>query len=425
MSAMILVFVVLMFLGAPVFVSMMGASILYIGLDAHGNLISVPHKMLNGIDSFVLLSIPFFLLVGNLMSAGGLMDRLLDFVRQVVGWSRGSTASVNVGSSIIFSGISGSAVADAAAVGSTLIPAMIREKYPPAFAAALTAASSTIGPIIPPSIIMVVLGSLVNISVGSLFLAGVIPGLMVGILLLATSYVLCRIRGFGTETQRFDVNRFALAFYRASGPLLIPLILVGGIIGGFFTPTEASSVAVLTVLVLSFAFYRDLSLGHLWRAIIETLYLLGPLMISISAASVMGDILIEEQVGQKISLVFQDLISDGETLMLAICFVILVLGCFIEAMPIMLTTVPILMPVIISYGIDPVHFGLVMVVTLMLGLITPPVGISMFITCSIAKCDIKSFTKEVFPFFLVLCISITTMIYFPKIVLFLPAMVMN
>lgn len=425
LTVLIIVFIGLLVGGVPIFAAMLVASITFTSLAEPGNLIAIPHKMFNSVDSFILISIPFFLLVGQLMSEGSMMDRLLGLVRFFLGRTRGALAQVNIGTSILFAGISGTATGDAAAIGSVLIPSMVREGYSRAFSAAVTAASCTIGPIIPPSVIMVALGALVGVSVGRLFLAGVVPGLVAGLLMLVISYGISRRRGYGKLAIDWTWMGAVTCVIRAAGPLAIPLIMVGGLIGGIFTPTEASDIAVVAVLALGFLIYRDFTLKGAWEAIRRTLNLLGPVMLVISAASVIGGILIQMQVGIVLTQALTALSSSPDIILLLICAAVIVLGCFIEGMAIMFLLAPVLMPVVSFLGIDPVHFGLILVLALMLGEVTPPVGVSMFISCSIAKCSIEDFTRAIAPFFLVLIINLLLAVFFPEFVLWLPNLLLG
>jgi C4-dicarboxylate transporter DctM subunit len=424
LSVLLAGFVLLLLLGTPIAMAMFAGAILFTLGTPGADLIAIPHRMFNGIDSFVLVSIPLFLLVGQLMGSSSILQRMLELSRYLVGWMTGGLAQVNILASMLFAGISGTATADTASIGSVLIPSMVRENYDPSFSAAVTAASSTLGPVIPPSVIMVALGALVGVSVGGLFLAGVVPGVLGGVLMLVVSYLISKRRGHGKMAVDASLRSFLRVLLRASGPLSIPAVIIGGIVGGIFTPTEASNIAVVLVLFLGFGVYRDLSFHGLWEGIRGTIYLLGPVMFIISAASVFGNILIQEQVGQALTVTISALSSNPQVVLLLISIAVLILGCFIEALAIMFLVAPLLMPLITSVGINPIHFGIVLVQALMIGLITPPVGISMFISCTIAGVEIEQFTRSIWPFFVVLVITLLVSVFFPQLVLYLPGILM-
>ena len=413
-------FIILMLIGVPIVWAMLAGAILFTIGSSTGALIALPHKMINGIDSFILVAIPLFLLVGQLMGGSGVLERLLHLSRCIVGRMAGGLSQVNIAVNMLMAGISGTATADCAACGSGLIPSMIRERYGRGFSAAVTAAASTIGPIIPPSVPMVALGALVGVSVGRLFLAGVVPGVLAGILLLLISYIISKRRGYGRIEFAWSWMVLLRAFISAIGPLMVPIVIVGGIVFGFFTPTESAAVAVALVLGMGCFVFRDLTVARFYEAARETLYLLGPVMLIVSAASVFGTLLIQEQAGAALTAYIAPLASSPTVLLLLISAAVLILGCFMEALAIMFLVAPVLMPMVTAVGLDPTHFGIVLVQALMIGLITPPVGISMFISCSIANVGTAEFTREVFPFFLVLVGTLLVSIYFPELILYLP-----
>ncbi|KKL08204.1 hypothetical protein LCGC14_2578210, partial [marine sediment metagenome] len=356
--------------------------------------------MFNGIDSFVLLSLPFFLFVGQLMSASGILDRLLKLSKYLVGRMAGGLSQVNILVSMLFAGISGTATADTAAIGSMLIPSMIKEKYSAAFSAAVTAASSTIGPVIPPSVIMIAMGALVGISIGRLFLGGIIPGFLVGLFMLLVSYIISKRRKYGKIQMQWSLKLLIKSFINALGALLVPLIVVGGIVTGVFTPTEASNIVVILILILGFLVYRELTFRGFWNAVKGTLYLLGPVMLVISAASVFGNILIRQHAGEIVANTVLALSSNPKVILLLIALVSLVMGCFIEALAIMILMAPVIMPFIQLVNIDPVHFGVVMVLNLMLGQLTPPFGIVLYILTRIGKISYEKLVKAFLPFYI-------------------------
>lgn len=424
MLTLALVFVILMLIGIPISVSMLGASLVYI-IENSGSLEAIPHRLVSSLDSFVLVAVPMFLFVGGLMSGGDILGRLLELSNQLVGRLKGGLAQINIVVSMLFAGISGTATGDTAAIGSTLIPSMIKEKYDPPFAAAVTAASSTIGPLFPPSVPMIVLGGLVGISVGQLFLAGVAPGLFVGLALLIVAYIISGKRSYGRPDATFSLRLLGLAIVRAIGPLAIPAIIVGGIIGGVFTPTEASAIAVVVILLLGIVVYRNLTARAVTDAVRGTLYLTGPVLFVVATASQFSNLLIQERAGQLIVAVLTDMSENPTIVLLLIALATVILGMFLEALAIIILLAPVLMPVVSTVGIDPVHFGLVLIQAALLGLITPPVGICMFLAMDIANVRMQAMVRALAPFYFALLASLAASIFLPDVVLFLPRLAVS
>jgi C4-dicarboxylate transporter DctM subunit len=383
-------------------------------------IVAVPAKLTNSFDSFLFAAIPFFLLAGLLVASSGILDRLLELSRYIVGKLAGGLGHINVLVSMMFAGVSGSAAADAAGVGAVMIPAMKREGYPAAYSAALTAAASTIGPVIPPSIAMVVFGALVGESIGKLFIAGVLPGIFVGILLMIWNHIYSRKRGFRGSEFTWTFSGFCRALVGAAMPLLVPGLTVGGIISGLFTPTEAANVVLVIVLFLGFIVYRSLSFAEFWRQVVATVDILGPIMLIIGAAAIFAELLIVQRAGEYLTQTVFAWTQNVTVILLAISFVVIILGCFIEGLAIILLVAPLTVPLLKLLGVDMVHYGIVLTQGVMIGLITPPVGISMFITCSIAGVSIWQFTRELLPFFIVLTVAMLMSIFFPSAIMFLP-----
>lgn len=282
-------------MGFPIYIGMVGSSMIYINWIIKMDLITVPHRMLQGINSFPLLAVPFFLLVGQLMGATRLTERLVDLANVLVGHLRGGLAHVNILANIFMAGVSGVATADAATIGGIMIPSMIKQGYSPGFAAAVTASASTIGPIIPPSVVMVVFGAMANVSIARLFLGGIIPGILVGGFLMVASSIICRRQETVPLTPPVKFSLKMRAIKNAAGPLLIPVVIVGGIISGIFTPTEAGVVAAVCIVILGLFVYRSLSWKDFVTATRETLYVLGAIMMAVSSASVYGLVIAQEK----------------------------------------------------------------------------------------------------------------------------------
>jgi C4-dicarboxylate transporter DctM subunit len=386
----------------------------------HGVPLSVlAQKMASGAQSFPLLAIPFFVLAGELMNTGGITDRLIHFAIVLVGRFTGGLGHVVVVSNVIMAGISGSAAADAAGTGSVLIPAMIKRGYAPAFSAAIVAAAATIGPIIPPSIPMVIFGALAEVSTSRLLIGGVIPGLLMGAYLMVTNYLVAKRRGYPREAASSWREVFT-ASVKALPALGLPFIIVGGIVLGAFTPTEAAVVAVVYALVLGVLVYRELHLRDLWGIAVRTSAMVAAIMFLIGATNILGDVMTREHIDQTISSFFLGFTANPMVILLMVNIMLLVLGIPLEPIPLMLIFIPVLVPLMNTIGVNTVHFGVVMVLNLMIALLTPPVGMVMFIMMSMSKCTMWEFTKEIWPFMVALLAVLILIVYIPGLVLWLP-----
>jgi len=419
-----LVLVLLIVLGMPIAMSMGMAA--FTAILARGDipLAVTAQRMVYGVDSFPLLAVPFFILAGSLMNNGGVTERLVRFANALVGHLTGGLGHVVVVTNMIMAGMSGSAVADAAGTGSVLIPAMVRSGFSPSFSAAVTASASTIGPIIPPSIPFVVYGVLAGVSIGRLFLGGAVPGVLMGLYLMGVVYLISRRRGYG-RGEKATCGSLLSSFKDAVPALMLPLIILWGIVGGAVTPTEAAVLAVLYALFLGTVVYRELGISSIGKVFGEAALTTGLIMFIVSAASLLAWILTREQAGPALVSAVTSVTTDPRLVLLVINIILLILGCFLETLSIMIILVPVLMPLIKALGIDPVHFGVVFTLNLMIGLITPPVGMSMFISCTIAKIKITDFAREI-PIFIVALVAVLLVItYLPETVLFLPQLIMG
>jgi len=420
--AMILMFVLM---GTPMAVAfaMLVPGGLYYWL--HGVPLSVlPQKMASAAQSFPLLAIPFFVLAGELMNRGGITDRLVHFANVLVGHLIGGLGHVVVITNVIMAGISGSAAADAAGTGSVLVPAMVKRGYTPAFAAAIVAAAATIGPIIPPSSPMVIYGALAEVSTSRLLIGGVIPGLLMGAYLMFANYLVAKKRRYPRE-DRATGKDVLKATVKALPALGLPLIIVGGIVLGAFTPTEAAVVAVVYALVLAGLIYRELTWRDLWEVARRTSAMVAAIMFLIGATNIVGDLVTRERIDESISSFFLGLTANPLLILLMVNIMLLILGIPLEPIPLMLIFIPMLAPFMAKIGVDPIHFGVVMVLNLMLGLITPPVGMVMFVMMSMAECSMWEFTKEIFPFFIALLAVLLLITYVPGLVLWLPNLLLG
>jgi len=411
-------FLLAIVLGFPIVFSLGLVSFLYlIAFDIPA--ITMAQKMVSGIDTYALLAVPFFILAGNLMNMGGVTRRLFRFASSVVGFIPGGLGHSNVLASMIFAGMSGAAIADAGGLGTIEIKAMQDEGFDVDFAAGVTAASSTIGPIIPPSIPMVIYASIANVSVGKLFLAGAVPGLLMGIALMIMVYIIAKTRKYPVHS-RFDLKEALSSFADGFLPLLTPAIILGGILGGVFSPTEAAIIASTYALGLGVFVYKEIGLKDLFHIVIETIKTTSMVVYIISTAAIFGFLLGREQVPQSVARLLFGISQNPQILMAIIIGFLLVIGCFMETTAALILLTPILVPPVIQMGIDPIHFGLVRVLTLMIGLITPPVGVVLYITANIAKISFEQCMKATLPFLIPLVIVLILSAYIPGLVMFLP-----
>lgn len=419
---MIIAFVVLLFLlacGMPIGFALIAASLSYMMLTGGIPLALITQSMALSVDSFTILAVPLFILAGNLMNTGGVTRRVFQLANALVGHFRGGLGHVNILASLIFSGMTGAATADAAGLGTLEIKAMRDEGYDAEFAAALTAASATIGPIIPPSIPFVIYGVLANASIGALFLGGIIPGVLMGILLMVWTSIYAWRRNY-PRRPRASVGEIWRAIKESFLPMQCPVIILGGIWGGIFTPTEAASVAVVYALILGLMVYKELRLADLPRIITATLSTTSTVCFIVAGATLFAWIMAREQVPQQIGTYLLSLTQDRYTLLLILNLFLLAVGCFMEAIAAMTILVPILLPIIVSVGIDPVHFGIVMTLNLMIGLLTPPVGLILYIVSKIADISFAAMVRAVAPFLVPLLIALLLITLVPGFVLWLP-----
>ncbi len=377
-------------------------------------------KLYLGIDQFPLVAIPLFILAGEIMNSGGITERLVRLANALVGHFRGGLAQVNIVSSIFFSGLSGSAVADTSALGSMLIPAMERQGYKRSFAAAVTAASSVIGPIIPPSIIMVIYAYVMQVSVGALFLAGLVPGILTGIgLMLVTSY-LARTRDFPIAHERAPVSEVTSAAFSAALPLMTPVIIIGGILAGVFTPTEAAGAAVAYALVLSLFVLRTMSYRDVPRLLLRAGVASAAILLAIGTAAIFGWVATLSGVPQHVAGFVTTLSANPLLVLLAVNILLLFVGMFLDAGPAILILGPILGPTMAALGIDPLHFAIIMCVNLTIGLATPPMGLILFVAATVSQQRIEKIAWEMMPYYIVHIAIIALVTYVPIVALGLP-----
>jgi len=386
--------------------------------------IVIPQKVAMAANSFPLLAAPLFILMGNLMNASGISVRIFEFAKAIVGWMRGGLAQANIVGSVIFAGMSGSAVADAAGLGTVEIEAMKREGFAPETAAAVTAASATIGPIIPPSLPMIVYGVAAETSIGALFLAGVIPGLlMAGALMLMVRHL--AIREDMPRHPFEGAGALWRAFRRAFWALMAPVVLFGGLFSGIFTPTEAAAVAVVYALVLGVFVYRDFRIADLPKVILDTVETTGVVMALVMTASLLGYCISVSRLPQEFGGWLTGLTQNPLVYLLIVNVLLLVVGCFMEALAAMLVLIPILVPVAAKLGIDPVQFGLVFVLNLMIGTITPPVGVVLYVTAKVANVPFERTARAVLPYLVPLLAVLALITVWPALTTFLPSVLLG
>jgi TRAP-type transport system large permease protein len=407
-------------LGTPISFSMILAAIVY--MAASGRDLALPaEQIIQGLyDSFVLLAVPLFIVAANIMNAGSISERLLAFCVAAVGRFRGGLGHVNIVASLIFSGMSGSAVADAAGIGKVIIGMMVKDgRYSPGYAAAITAASATIGPVIPPSIPMVIYALVSDASIGYLFLGGVVPGLLMGLVLMVLNAYLARVRNFAVETK-VPLSQLPKVTLNAFPALLMPVILLFGIYGGATTPTEAAAIAALYALILATVFYRALSFGEFYRVMAESTRSSASVGLVIGGALIFNYIVASENIPAQLAASLQGLDISPLAFLIAVNILFLILGCILDATTIILVIVPLFIPTCQQLGIDLVHFGVVTVVNCMIGLITPPYGVLLFVINATTGIPLRDIIREIWLFIGVLIFALAIMIFVPETVLFVP-----
>ncbi len=420
MTALILSFVILLLIGTPI-VFVIGVSMLayFVATDQFQALIVLPQRMFAGDDQFVLLAIPLFILAGNLMEVGGLTRRLLDFANVCVGRFSGGVSLTAIWSSLLFGGVSGSAAADAAALGSVLIPEMKRQGYDVNYAAALMSMSSLLAPLIPPSIAMVIFGALSSTSIARLFIGGVVPGFMLAIALTFYAVWVAKRRNYPRHAAP-SLAEFAKATLEVIPVMILPVIIVFGIRGGVFTPTEAAAVAALYALIVAAAFYRALTWQHLRRAFLNTAILSSAVYLLMAMANIAAFIFAMEQVPERIVAGLFAISTNHVAVLLMVNAVLLFLGMVLDVAAILILTVPALMGIGSVLGMDPVHLGVMVVFNVIIGFVTPPVGLCLFIVTSLAKTTIDKVTIHLLPMVAIAVAILMVITFSPGLVLYLP-----
>jgi len=456
-----IIFLVLMASGLPVAIAMAGSSLIYILVSGNQPALTVVHRMIGGIDSFPLLAVPFFILAGNLMNNAGITNRIYNFALALVGWLKGGLGHVNVVGSVIFAGMSGTAIADAAGLGTIEIKAMKDHGYATEFAVGVTAASATLGPIIPPSLPFVIYAMMANVSVGALFLAGILPGVLMALLMMITVAYFAHKNGWGGDIK-FSGSRFGKALiemavvagwplavwglvqagmqpqltvavalvvlfaadryfgFQAVLPIMTPVLLIGGMTTGLFTPTEGAIAACVWSMVLGLAWYRTMRWKMFVKVCLDTVETTATVMFIVAAASIFGWMLTATGVTAQIAAWVLAVTKEPWLFLLMANLLMLFVGCFLEPTAAITILVPILLPIARQLGVDPVHFGLIMVLNLMIGLLHPPMGMVLFVLARVAKLSVERTTMAILPWLVPLLGSLILLTYVPSISMWLP-----
>jgi len=418
----LLLWIILLLLGMPVGFTLLVATFVYFITNDWSLVFFTGAKLVDSIDVFSLLAVPFFILTGTLMNSSGITERIFSFAKSLVGHFVGGLGHVNIMASVMFSGMSGSALADAGGLGQLEIKSMRDGKYDDDYAGGLTAASAIIGPIIPPSIPLIIYGVVSDQSIARLFLAGAIPGLLMAVSLMIVAYAFAKKRGFPVEEKQNFKQRL-YHFRKAFWALLTPIIIIGGIFSGLFTPTEAAVIATAYAMILGFFVYRELSLKKFFDNVVSSLQLTGVAVLMIMAVEFFGQMIAHERIAITISDFFLSVTESPIMLLLMINLLLIVLGTFIESLALLILLVPILVPVVMVAGVDPVHFGIIVILNLMIGILTPPMGMALFVVSKVGEIPIHVITKGVIPFWIPLFVVLILITIFPQIVLFLPNLI--
>ncbi len=419
--AIVITFLVNILLGIPLFICLILASIVgFYFVDFSLAFRMIPQQFFSGINSFALMAIPLFIFAGNLMNSSGLTSQLIKLANSLVGHLRGGLGYVNVVSSVFFAGVNGSAVADTSALGSLLVPAMKKEGYSTSYAAGLTAASSLIGPIIPPSIFMILYASLTNTSVGDLFLAGVFPGLLLGCAFLIMNYIYARKVGIQSQNEKASLKGVLLAFWYSAPALIAPFIIVSSIVFGFVTPTESGALIVAYALILG-VLNRSLSFSKLCLALVDTAILTGTIFVIIAASSIVSWLLAYAQLPTELAAYLEPYSQNPMVVLLILSLITFFIGMLMEEVSALMLLTPVFFPVAIASGVDPVHLGVVITINITIALITPPMGACVFVAAAVSKIEITEMFKSIWPFVLVAIVAQLFVICFPSLTLYLPS----
>jgi len=411
---------VFVLIGVPIGVAMIFVSMGYFYYTGMGISFAM-QRMTDGLNSFPLLAVPLFILAAGVLNSAGITNHLFGFARSLVGHVTGGLGHVNVLASLFFSGMSGSALADAGGLGKMEIEAMREAGYDDDFAGAVTAASSMIGPLVPPSITMVLYGVIANVSIGKLFLGGIVPGVLCAVALMVMVWFIARKRSYPTD-PRSSAGEIGTLFVKSLPALATPVVIVGGIFSGLFSPTEAAAITVLYAIVIDLVFYRELTFRKLWDAIYETTVTSASIATIVAGVALLSFIMAREQAPQQIATFFLSIADSPLTFLIAVNLMIFVLGCFIEALVILLVVVPILVPVAMGFGIDPVHFGIITVLNLMISILTPPMGMALFVVAQVGGIPYQRLARAILPWLIPPFVVLILVCTFPILVTGLPSL---
>jgi len=408
---------ILIFINVPIAIALGVSSVLILVIGGNIPLVILPQKMFAALNSFPLMAAPFFILAGKLMEHGGISERLIEFAKSLVGQLKGGLAHVSILACIFFAAISGSATATTAAIGGIMIPAMVKAGYDRNFSTAVQAAAGTTGIIIPPSVPLVLYGVSAGASVTSLFIAGIIPGMLIGGSLMVVAYFISRRKGYGSNADKINASHVWMSFKRAILALLMPIIILGGIYSGYFTPTEASVVAVVYGLIIGVFVYKKINWSTLREILVSSVVTTSVIMFIIGTAALFGMVLTRERIPQEIAGLFMESNLSPFLVLLLVNVFLLAVGTFMETIAAIIILTPILLPVMTSIGVDPVHFGIIMVANLSIGLITPPVGVSLFIGSQVGGTKFEPLVKAVIPFLIMMIVDILLISFIPGLTL--------
>ena len=414
----------LIFVGVPVGFSLVFATLLFFALTDWNVVYFVGSLLVDSLDSFSLLSVPFFVLTGVLMNSSGITERIFRFAKALLGHYTGGMGHVNIFASLIFSGMSGSALADAGGLGQLEIKAMRDEGYDDDLCGGLTAASCIIGPLVPPSITMIIYGVIADQSIARLFLGGFVPGIILTFALMMMNYFICKKRGY-KRAPKATMQERLISFKESFWALLTPFIIIGGIFSGYFTPTEAAVIATCYSMGLGFFVYKELTMKGFVKDVIETIKISGVTVLMIMGVTFFGQVIAREQISMKIAEVFLTFGKSPLMVLIMINLLLIFLGTFIEALALQVLVLPMLIPVVIQFGIDPVFFGVLSTLNLMIGILTPPMGMALFVVSRVGKIPVSTITRGVIPLLIPIILTLVLLTIFPQIVLFVPNLILG
>jgi C4-dicarboxylate transporter DctM subunit len=411
-------FALFLFLSVPIGIALGLATLVTIVFSGSLPLDFLMKELVTSIDSFPLMAVPFFILAGEIMGKGGISERLFRVANSLVGNKTGGFAIATIITCMFFAAISGSGPATVAAIGGIMIPAMVRQGYDKKFATALVAAAGSLGVIIPPSIPMVIYGVVGSVSIGDMFIAGIIPGLLVGLSLIIYAYFHSLKKGYTGTDEKTSIANIAKAVWEAKWALLIPIIILGGIYGGVFTPTEAAVIAVVYGLFAGLLLYRELKIKDLPKVLADASLTTATILIIVGTATAFGRLLTIEQIPNQVAGWMLSISESPFVIILLITALLLIVGCFMDTLAAIIILTPILLPIAINIGYDPIHFGIIMVVNLAIGFITPPLGVNLFVGSGISGLSIETLSKSIIPFFVAMLLTLFIIIFLPQLSLF-------